>query len=79
MAHQLDFINKEHIIKAINLIDRKGVPKSNQWSEYWTCHNKKKIVNHNSGLAQVIMVSGKIRQICRMISLTINIGELTMT
>jgi hypothetical protein len=35
MAHQLDFINRNDILKAIEQIDKSVVPKNNEWSEYW--------------------------------------------
>ena len=41
MAHQLDFIKYEHIIKALNEIDKGSIPKDNEWSEYWVNHKGK--------------------------------------
>jgi hypothetical protein len=41
MAHQLDFIIKENILKAIQQIDKGVVPKDNEWSEYWINHRGK--------------------------------------
>lgn len=35
MANKLDFISRENILGAINRIDQEGVPKNNEWSEYW--------------------------------------------
>ncbi len=35
MPHQLDFLARDHIIKSIQRIDIEGVPKDNEWSEYW--------------------------------------------
>jgi hypothetical protein len=39
MAHQLDFIKKEHILKAIEQIAEQEIPNDNLWSEYWIKHN----------------------------------------
>lgn len=41
MAHQLDFIKRENILKAIQQIDKGVVPKDNEWSEYWINHKGK--------------------------------------
>ncbi len=41
MAHQLDFIKREDILKAIQQIDKGVVPKNNEWSEYWINHKGK--------------------------------------
>ena len=35
MAHQLDFLTREHILKAIQQIDNSIISKENEWSEYW--------------------------------------------
>lgn len=35
MAHFLDFITREHILKAIRQIDIGTIPRNQQWSEYW--------------------------------------------
>ena len=35
MAHQLDFIKRNDILKALEQIDNGIVPKNNEWSEYW--------------------------------------------
>lgn len=41
MAHQLDFIKREDVIKAIQQIDKGVVPKNNEWSEYWITYKGK--------------------------------------
>jgi hypothetical protein len=41
MAHKLDFIKKEHILKAIDKISKEPIPINNQWSEYWINYNLK--------------------------------------
>lgn len=41
MAHQLDFIHKEHIVKALRQIEKGVVPKDNEWSEYWISYKGK--------------------------------------
>lgn len=41
MAHQLDFIRRDDILNAFMLISREGVPKDNEWSEYWINHQNK--------------------------------------
>lgn len=35
MSHRLDFIKRDNILKALEVIDQKGVPKNHQWNEYW--------------------------------------------
>lgn len=41
MAHKLDFITRDNILKAIRQIDNGIVPKDNEWSEYWINHQSK--------------------------------------
>lgn len=41
MAHQLDFISKDHVLKALNNIEDEFIPKNNRWSEYWINYNSK--------------------------------------
>jgi hypothetical protein len=39
MTHQLDFIKKSDILRAIKELDKANVPGDNEWSEYWIKHN----------------------------------------
>jgi hydroxypyruvate isomerase len=41
LAHQLDYIHYEHLLKGFDFIDNNGVPKDNEWNEYWIFHNNK--------------------------------------
>ncbi len=41
MSHQLDFLNRDSILKAIKKIDNGTIPKNNQWSEYWIIYENK--------------------------------------
>lgn len=41
MPHQLDFITHDHLLKAIQYIDQHGVPKNNEWNEYWINYRSK--------------------------------------
>jgi len=41
LAHQLDFIKREDVLKAIQKIDSGIVTKDNEWSEYWISQHGK--------------------------------------
>lgn len=41
MAHQLAYIHYDHLLKGLDFIDNNGVPKDNEWNEYWIFHNNK--------------------------------------
>jgi hypothetical protein len=41
MRHKLDFISRQDLIRAIDKIDQEGVPKVNEWSEYWITYKKR--------------------------------------
>lgn len=41
MTHQLDLIQEEHLLQAINAINSAGVPKDHHWSEYWISYDNK--------------------------------------
>lgn len=41
MAHHLDYIHYDNLLQGLNLIDDNGVPKDNEWNEYWIFYNNK--------------------------------------
>jgi len=41
MDHQLSLITKEHVLRAFETIDTAGIPKDNQWNEYWIAFRSK--------------------------------------
>jgi hypothetical protein len=41
MPHQLDFINREHLLLALDNGDADNIPKDHQWNGYWIVHRRK--------------------------------------
>lgn len=41
MPHQLEFIKYNNIVTAMKQIDKEGVPKDHEWSEYWVAYQGK--------------------------------------
>ncbi|MFK7932479.1 MAG: hypothetical protein AB8G22_03160 [Saprospiraceae bacterium] len=41
MNHQLETIKQEHILRAVNTINIKSIPKDHKWNEYWINYDDK--------------------------------------